>query len=125
MAADSGPLKDHRKTLLSATNGGPLPISQSRQWLATACSQRRTDSYAASGPVVALQSLAIWAGAYNELRNGPTCHPLAFPEHVTAYLNDEINHKAVHGPFVTNHLLVTLTTPALLLPDTSLTTTKE
>ena len=60
LAADSGPLKVHQKTVLSATNSGPLPISRSRQRLATACSQRRTDSYAASGPAVALQSLAIW-----------------------------------------------------------------
>ena len=66
LAADSGPLKDHQKTLLSATNGEPMPISRSCQWLATTYSQRRTDSYAAGGPVVALQSLAIWAIASEE-----------------------------------------------------------
>ena len=67
LAADSGPLKHHQKTLLSATNGGPLSISWSRQWLATIYSQCRTDCYAVGGPVVALQSLvAVMPAAIQE-----------------------------------------------------------
>ena len=51
---------DHQKTLLLAANGGPLSTSSSPQWLATSYSQYRADCYATGGPVVALQSLAIW-----------------------------------------------------------------
>ena len=46
--------------LLSVASGGPLSISWSRQWCANSYSHYRSDCYAAGGPVVSLQSLAIW-----------------------------------------------------------------
>ena len=40
-------------------------------------------------------------GELSDLKNATLSHnsALQFPEHVTAYLNDELEHKAIYGPF--------------------------
>ena len=40
-------------------------------------------------------------GELSDLKNATLSHKsaLQFPEHVTAYLNDELDHKAIYGPF--------------------------
>ena len=40
-------------------------------------------------------------GKLSDLKNATSSHnsALQFPEHVTAYLNDELEHKAIYGPF--------------------------
>ena len=40
-------------------------------------------------------------GELSDLKNATlSCKSvLQFPEHITAYLNDELEHKAIYGPF--------------------------
>ena len=40
-------------------------------------------------------------GSHLDLRDGGSCHPSArqYPEHVEAYINDELEHGAICGPF--------------------------
>ena len=40
-------------------------------------------------------------GNSTDLENATVSHSLAlqFPEHVTAYLHDELDHQAIYGPF--------------------------